>query len=81
MSEETKQFTAEEVRAAFPILIQVAHEYRAVFGNGRLVYVKENGRELGTPSASRGDRVFTVKEKLPKSVPEEQKRVKERKHG
>lgn len=49
MSEEPKQLTAEQVRAAFPTMIAVADEFRAAFGDGvRIVYIKEGDRELGT---------------------------------
>lgn len=82
MSQETKQMTAEEVRAAFPSMIQFADEMRAVFGDGvRLVYVKENGRELGASPESPDDRVFTVKQNPPELLPEPPKYAKRRKHG
>lgn len=48
MSEETKQVTAADVRAAFPRCVAVADEFRAVFGpDVKLVYACENGREIG----------------------------------
>jgi hypothetical protein len=51
MSEETKQLTAVEVRAAFPECVKIADEFRAAFGPGvKLVYARENGREIGVES-------------------------------
>lgn len=38
----------DEVRRQFPTVIAFADEVRAVFGDGvKLVYAKENGREIG----------------------------------
>lgn len=41
----------DEIRRLFPECCAVADEYRKVFGEGtKLVYVSENGRELGKRS-------------------------------
>jgi hypothetical protein len=51
MSEETKQLTAVEVRAAFPECVKLADEFRSAFGMGvKLTYARESGREIGVES-------------------------------
>lgn len=41
----------DTVRRLFPSVIAFADECRAVFGDGvKLVYARENGREIGTAS-------------------------------
>ena len=53
----------DEVRRQFPTVVAFADECRAVFGDGvKLVYARENGREIGKRSEADPDRVVKLSE-------------------
>ena len=53
----------DTVRRLFPSAIAFADECRSVFGNGvKLVYAKENGREIGKASVIDPENVVNLRE-------------------
>lgn len=51
-----EKLTAEQVREQFPECVAFADEVRNVFGDDvKMVYARENGREIGKLSARPGD--------------------------
>ena len=77
MSEQMK----EKVRAAFPKCVAVADEFRAVFGpEVELLYARENGVEIGTPSDASPQNSVTVAQ-LGITIPEEEPKAKRRRYG
>ena len=45
--------TKEEIAQRFPTAVQIAREYREIFGDGvRLLWAKGKGAELGRPISS-----------------------------
>ena len=73
----------DEVRRLFPTVVSFADECRRVFGDGvKLVYAKENGREIGKSSTDDPERVVKLSDmsldKRPFSEIEEE-RIRRRK--
>lgn len=72
MSEESRQVTAGQVRAAFPECVGIADAFREAFGPGVvLVYASENGRAIGRQTPPSPETTLTISQMIVE-VPEEE---------
>jgi hypothetical protein len=81
MSEESRQVTAEQVRAAFPQCVAMADEFREVFGPGvTLNYANENGQTVGRQTPPSPETTLTLSQMVIE-VPEEEPAKQGRRNG